>query len=115
MNDIFDPKSVLSELGGEKELLKEMAEIFLSIYPEDMGLIRNALEKNDFELIRSSAHRMKGSVANFGKNRAFLSAKNLEDAARSNDMVEIKRSYDDLQRNVMDLELALKEYCLRRN
>ena len=111
MNEIFDPETVLDEIGGEEELLKEMAEIFLAIYPEDLELIQKAITKGDYEGIRSSAHRMKGSVSNFGKKGAYLAAKELEDAARSNSMGEVNEKFKRLSEQVVSLDQALKAYC----
>ena len=111
MNDIFDPKSVLPEIGGEEELLREMAEIFLSVYNDDMEMIEKAIESGDGENIRVSAHRLKGSVANFGKKRPFSAAKALEDAARSNDLEGMDRLFSELKKDISDLDAALRDYC----
>lgn len=111
MEKIFDPETVLRELGCDEDLLKEMAEIFIAVYPEDLELIKKAIGEYDYEKIRRSAHRMKGSVSNFGKKGAYIAAKELEDAARSNNMNLVNRRFMELNKQVIELDQALDRYC----
>lgn len=111
MNDVFDPESVLPAIGGEVELLKELIEIFQSIYPEDLEMIEKALRNGDLDELRKSAHRMKGSVANFGKKKAFEAAKDLEEAAKLKEAEKVNKLFEELKRQVIDLNNALIIYC----
>lgn len=79
--DIFDPSAALEQVGGDEELLYEMVELFIKTYHEDISQIEAAMREMDMEKLRRAAHRIKGSVGNFGRKRAFQAACALERCA----------------------------------
>jgi two-component system sensor histidine kinase/response regulator len=63
--------SALQLLGGDAELLKELAELFLESCPKMLQDIRVALQKRDAKALEIAAHLRTGSVGNsFLKERA---------------------------------------------
>src|SRR4051812_17025255 len=62
----LDHELAMSRVGGDVELLKELAELFLEEYPRLLAEIRAGYEHGDAKQVESSAHGLKGSVANFG-------------------------------------------------
>ena len=74
----LDLSAALSRVGGDEELLKEIAEIFLDQCPEALHDVRAAVEANDHEALQHAAHSLKGSVGNFGAQQAFEAAYRLE-------------------------------------
>lgn len=75
---ILDRATALSRVGGDLELLKEIAALFLDEYPRELAEIRKALAAGDAHTLERSAHGLKGSVANFGARAAVDSAFQLE-------------------------------------
>jgi HPt (histidine-containing phosphotransfer) domain-containing protein len=110
MSEVFNPSEVLDQIGGEEELLKEMIDIFLSIYADDLDAIDQAISSKDSESIRTTAHRMKGSVSNFGKRGAFLAAKIIEENASEGNISGMTELYDELVHQLLALENELKVY-----
>jgi HPt (histidine-containing phosphotransfer) domain-containing protein len=79
----LDRPFALSRVGGDLELLKEIAAIFLEDSPKILGEIRGALEKKDAQAVERAAHNLKGSVANFGARSTVEAALRLEQIGRS--------------------------------
>ena len=80
---LFDRTTALERIGGDEELLKEIAGIFLAEYPSLIQEIRVALAKSDPEALERSAHSLKGSVANFEARPAVEAASKLEAMGRA--------------------------------
>lgn len=111
MSVIFDPEEVLEQIGGEKELLIEIIKIFIDTYPDDLDALQKAILEKDAEEVRKAAHRMKGSVSNFGKFEAFETAKSMEHKAREKDLSEMVEKYEELVGHLLSLENEVKRYC----
>ena len=78
----LDRHVALLRVGGDEELLKEIAAIFLDDYPKVLGEIRAAISNGNARQLESSAHALKGSVGNFGARAAVDSALRLEQMGR---------------------------------
>jgi len=79
----FDYQKALERLGGDGELLGEIAEIFLGTAPATLAHIRRAIADGRHEELSRAAHTLKGSVGNFAAAGAFQAARDLETAARA--------------------------------
>jgi HPt (histidine-containing phosphotransfer) domain-containing protein len=79
----LDRQGALLRVGGDEELLKEIAAIFLDDYPKHVAEIRAALATNDAKRLEVSAHTLKGAVGNFGAGIVFESAARLEQMGRA--------------------------------
>jgi len=96
----LDLSVALARVGGDMELLREIAQIFLDQCPDALGEIREAIETGDAHALEQAAHALKGSVANFGAENACAAAYKLEAMGRTG---ELNGSNGALQ----DLEAAL--------
>ncbi len=74
--------SALDRTGGDEELLRELAVIFMDDYPRQLRLIEEAIAAGDWKTAEREAHGLKGAVANFGADDAVEAARTLEFAAR---------------------------------
>jgi two-component system, sensor histidine kinase and response regulator len=79
----FDRRVALSRVGGDEELLKEIAEIFLEDYPKVLAEIQAALASGDARRLEQSAHSLKGSAGNFGAKAVVGAASRLEQLGRA--------------------------------
>jgi len=87
----FDRDLALSRVGGDAELLKEIAELFLEDYPNSLNELHEAVDKRDARMLERSAHGLKGSVSNFGARRAVEAALQLETMGREQKLVEVEQ------------------------
>jgi HPt (histidine-containing phosphotransfer) domain-containing protein len=111
MTVIFDPDEILEQIGGDRELLVDIINIFVETYPEDLKALHEAIDEGDSENIRKAAHRMKGSISNFGKYQAFETARSMEYKAREGDLSNMGEMYGDLANHLNLLEQEVKKFC----
>jgi HPt (histidine-containing phosphotransfer) domain-containing protein len=79
---ILDLAVAEARVGGDRELLRELAGLFLVEYPRCVAELRAALAAADARRLERAAHGLKGSVANFGARPAVEAALALEQAGR---------------------------------
>lgn len=96
----LDRQFALSRVGGDDELLKEIAAVFLEDYPNSLREIHAAIDSGDASQLERSAHSLKGSVANFGARDAVAAAFRLEQMGRA-------RQLQDCAATLRTLEQAL--------
>jgi len=54
---------------GNTKFVKEMIRIFLSENPEEMKVLESAIREKDFEVIRSSTHKLRSTLPYLGLDR----------------------------------------------
>jgi two-component system sensor kinase len=91
------PSAVLDRLGGDEELLAELAALFLREYPPMMENIRAALASQDAEALFRAAHTLKGSVGVFGAEEVVQAAVRLERMGRDNQHADAEGAWAALQ------------------
>jgi two-component system sensor histidine kinase/response regulator len=82
----LDREVALARMGGDAELLKEIATLFLENYQEWLGDLRRATARGDAQMVERAAHGLKGSVSNFGAHNAVEASLNLETLGRRGDL-----------------------------
>ena len=92
----LDRAVALERLGGDEELLQEVAKIFLDEYPTLMVEIQAAKETRNAKLLERAAHSLKGSVANFGAEQAVEAALRLEKMGRGGNLTGVEQACADL-------------------
>lgn len=76
----------LRHVGGDRELLKELSEIFLADCPKAIVDLKAAIAAGNCEALRRTAHSMKGSIGVFGATDPMELAYRLEQLGCSGDM-----------------------------
>lgn len=94
---LFDKAVALSRVGGDVELLKEIAILFLDDYPKSLIELREAVEARDAKRVERTAHGLKGSVSNFGARTAVDAAFQLESMGRAQKLVEVEQVLSTLE------------------
>jgi signal transduction histidine kinase/CheY-like chemotaxis protein len=79
----FNKKKLLERFGQDEELIEIVLDSFLSEALQLLEKLENAINKNDFEEIRSNAHALKGSAANVNADLLKLAALELETEAKA--------------------------------
>ena len=72
----------LEHAGGDRELLMELAAMFVEDFPRRAYEARAAISRGDAETLEREAHTMKGRMAFFGINAIREQAANLEQLGR---------------------------------
>jgi HPt (histidine-containing phosphotransfer) domain-containing protein len=79
---LFERTAVLENLGGDLDILHEVARASLPDIQTGLTEIRRALENEDAAALVAAAHRTKGVIGNFGAAAAVAKARALEQAGR---------------------------------
>ncbi|HET6197737.1 MAG TPA: response regulator, partial [Acetobacteraceae bacterium] len=78
--------SCIDRFDGDDELFREVATAYLEWEPALRAQLRNASARGDAVAVRAAAHSLKGSVANFGAERATRAVTTIEESARRGDV-----------------------------
>ncbi|MBN1766114.1 MAG: response regulator [Sedimentisphaerales bacterium] len=63
---IIEPQQVLEMLGGDIEVFKEIAQVFMETTNDDVKELQSAVSSADADSIQKGAHKIKGAAANLG-------------------------------------------------
>jgi two-component system sensor histidine kinase/response regulator len=74
----LDREELLERLGGDEEVLGEVVRLFLDDCPKRLSAIKAAVDARDSELIRTTAHALKGAAGNLSEGGLFQAAATLE-------------------------------------
>jgi HPt (histidine-containing phosphotransfer) domain-containing protein len=94
----LDRELALSRVGGDAELLKEIAALFMEDYPNVLAEIQAAAARGDPPGVERAAHGLKGSVANFGAQAAVDAALQIERIGRGGDLSRVSEAINTLAR-----------------
>jgi CheY-like chemotaxis protein/HPt (histidine-containing phosphotransfer) domain-containing protein len=102
----FDMAVALERVDGDLELMKELAELFLSECPQRMVEIRQSITKRDASRLQQGAHTLKGSVGNFGAREVFEAAQRLEIDGREQQWDQAEQDWAALEEAIGRLKPA---------
>lgn len=98
----IDCSVALAHVEDDRQLLAELATIFIEGYPRLLHEVRNSIALNDFPGLERAAHTLKGRLAFFGAQRARGQASDLETMGRTQDLTGARESLD-----VLDAEMKM--------
>jgi HPt (histidine-containing phosphotransfer) domain-containing protein len=109
MDAVLDLPSVLERLDDDRDLLIELAQIFLEQVPAQLSQIQAAVRSGDAKTLRERAHALKGSAGTLAGSAVSKTAARLEQMGRDGDLsegqetcamldAEVERLVDALQR-----------------
>ncbi|MFL6210577.1 MAG: response regulator [Pyrinomonadaceae bacterium] len=111
VESIFDAAAALARVGGDEELLREIAELFLSDCPRLMSHIREAVVRGDAEALDFAAHSLKGAAGNFYAQAAVEAAQRLETLGGQGDLRAADETLAATEVEIERLAQALRLYC----
>ncbi len=109
VKEAFSMQEALARVDGDKELLGEMAALFLEEYPRFLAQIQDAISKKDPSSLSYAAHTLKGSVGNFAAGEVFEAAFTLERLGRQGDLTQAAEAYELLETALAQLTPALSK------
>ena len=105
--EAFDLQAALDGVDGDRDLLLEMAVLFLAQCPQLLTEIKACVERADAKGLERSAHKLKGSIGNFGAERVRLAAQQLEEMGRTGSLTEARVIYATMESEVGRVQQAL--------
>ena len=99
----------IAELRAEGDgLLDELIGMLLEQLPEALKALSEAAARKDADAVAFQAHRLKGSVSNFGAHAMCLLCKSVEMAAKVGDLAQTESLLDSLKTEGERLHRALQ-------
>ncbi len=99
----FDVDAVLSRCSGDFELLRDISQLFLEVFPGQLAKIREAGEAGDADRLAAEAHALRGSAGTLGAHRLVASADAIERLATG-------RQMDAARQHIERLESVSREF-----
>jgi PAS domain S-box-containing protein len=97
----LDYSAALARVGGDVDLLQELAGMFMEEYPKLLDEIRRGLAGRDAAVAGNAAHQLKGLLAQFGAEAARQAAYSVELPSRQGDLATASQ-------NLQVLEAAMR-------
>ena len=95
--DGFDQEAALGRVGGDLDLLKEIAGVFLDDCPRSLAELREAAERGDCASVERAAHTLKGASANFGAARLVSAALRIEKMGHARTLEGFSAAFTDVE------------------
>ena len=86
---VLDEELAMTRVGGDRELLKELAQLFAVEYPQMIAELRAAHERGDSQQVERAAHGLKGSIANFGAQQGVVAAQEIEQLGHKGNLAPV--------------------------
>ncbi|HSX79167.1 MAG TPA: response regulator, partial [Candidatus Saccharimonadia bacterium] len=104
---VFDQQATLARVKGDREMLREVVQLFFAEAPELLARIQAAIAYGDGPALQRAAHALKGTVMSFGAQTAGETALRLEVMGRGGDLTQAALAGAELEREVAHLGHAL--------
>ena len=98
-----DWTAALALMDGDRELLEEVARLFVEEWPKTKAELEESIEKRELKTSERLAHSLKGAAAHFGAPRASEAAFELEKLARSGVYEEAREQWENVKREAEQL------------
>lgn len=108
MENVINREQLLERVDGDFELLEELFTVFTEEFPVQLKEVEEAILTNDAELLRKSAHRLKGALGNLAAEEAYATAIAIETHAIKRDMAAARNLYLEFGKQIMMVMDALK-------
>lgn len=100
---IIDWNEALANAGGDAALLSELTKIYLDESPRWLQTIIDAISRGDKNLLRLTAHKLKGSLETLGAPHAAAAARELELIAKEASVTRIEDAVATLKQRLEEL------------
>jgi PAS domain S-box-containing protein len=97
----LDLSRALEAVAGDRALLKELADEFIEDIPRQVKALREVIEAGDAARLEREAHSFKGAVGNFGAQKAWDLAFELETLGRDENVAKAGGVLDRLENEMM--------------
>jgi two-component system, sensor histidine kinase and response regulator len=105
---IIDEGEILARMGGDPELVAELAGLFLSDCPRLVEGVGAAVGGGDAPGLQLAAHALKGALSHFGASAALEAARGLEAMGHAGDVADSPRALATLVQEIDRLGPALR-------
>ncbi len=106
---VFDFDTAVARFTGNADIVRNLLPKQISKVANDLEIIRNAVNKGDFETLRVTAHAIKGSCRNLDMVRCGEAAAGLEQAGKDGDTAAAAAGLKRLEQEFPVLKAAVEK------
>jgi CheY-like chemotaxis protein len=110
-DDCIDWQIAWANMEGDRDLMGELARLFLDDLPQQMEAIHRAAGHMQGQELERLAHRLKTSVGNFAAKPAFEAALCLEKLCHQGDLTQAPEATGALDHEIQRLRAALEAWA----
>jgi HPt (histidine-containing phosphotransfer) domain-containing protein len=107
MQGVYDPGQLLETVDGDTELARELAALYLSLEPELMRELQQAVTGSDPQRVQRVCHSLKGMLGQIQAAHAAGIAATIEAAAPNAQLASLAPMVEDLARSLKVVRDAL--------
>jgi len=107
----FDFADLLARVDNDRDLLRELLDIFKEDAPSHLGSLRDGVDRADAAQVATEAHTLKGMLSNLSSRQASAAAAHLERLARDGQTSEFASSFAEFEQHMSQLTAEI-EACL---
>jgi two-component system, sensor histidine kinase and response regulator len=106
-SEIGSVDRLLDGVLGDRQLLREIAELWLRDSSKQIEQLEAGFKQNDPAMVQKAAHAIKGSVGNFGATTAQEAAREIESLASNGDLASAKAAFKSLSQALEKVRIEL--------
>ena len=106
----LDRSSALARMGGDEQLLLDVATLFLEDCPMRLQAIRTAIDQQSATGLRNEAHALKGAAGNLSASGLFEAARTLERLGADNQLGGAEAAWRRLSAEASGVMNALRKF-----
>lgn len=110
-HSFLDEDTVISRFRGRRDLLGELAVMFLEQGPDMLSEVREAVHRRDIRALQGAAHTLNGTAGTFGLTRCCQAARRVEALARSGELGRVEEAYSELETEFENLMRILAVFA----
>jgi HPt (histidine-containing phosphotransfer) domain-containing protein len=103
-------EDALERVGGDEDLLRDVAELFVQECPRLLSNIEEAIRHKDAGALERSAHELKGAAANFAAQSVVDTAFQLETMGRNGDVEAAPKVFVEMESKIDRLKQDLASF-----
>ncbi|MDN3681040.1 ATP-binding protein [Vibrio tapetis subsp. quintayensis] len=107
----FHPEHILLMCGDDMYIALDILTSFVDNYPQDIEELAEVVAQGDMDRLKSTAHRVKGSLLYLGAQNAADQAKFIEVHAMELGFDEVEQRVQSLSNGIKQLGEQVREYC----
>lgn len=107
----FHPEHILLMCGDDMDIALDILTSFVDNHPQDIEELAEVVAQGDMDRLKSTAHRVKGSLLYLGAQNAAEQAKFIEVHAMELGFDEVEQRVQNLSNGIKQLGEQVREYC----
>ncbi len=93
---VIDWETAIERLGGDKDFLIELLNELIEQMDQSLPELKQAIEQNDYDNVRSIAHGLKGAAANLGADQIANAFYEMETMGKNQDLNTAMSKFEEI-------------------